>query len=69
MKITLNNSNFNSKHVIRIYNIYNESKIRFVSILKILKLMLKKNKSFLKNENDIYIQNIIVKNFNIHYSQ
>ena len=67
MKIILNNSNSNLKHIIKIHNIYNKLKIRFVSTLKILKTILKKDKSHSNNENNDYIQNIIIENFNIHY--
>ena len=69
MKITLNNSDSNFKHVIKIHNVYNESKIRFASTLKILKSMLKKNKSHSNDEDDDYVQNVVIENFNIHHSQ
>ena len=69
MKITLNNSDSSFKHVIKIHNVYNESKTRFASTLKILKTMLKENKSHSNDENDDYVQNVVIEDFNIHHSQ
>ena len=64
MKITLNNSDSNFKHVIRIHNVYNESETRLASTLKILKTMLEENKSHSNDEDDDYVQNVVVEDFN-----
>ena len=55
MKITLNNLDSNFKHVIKIHNVYNESKTRFASILKTLKTMLEENKSHSNDEENDYV--------------
>ena len=69
MKITLNNFDSNLQHTMRIHNAYNESNTQFSSTLKTLKTIFRIDKKFVNDEIANYIQNIIMKNFNIHHSQ
>ena len=67
MEITLDSSNPDSKHIIRVHNILNEPETRPAPALETLRSVLEEGKSHPDDENGNYIQDIAIRDFNIHH--